>query len=64
MSSIKIISIIIITLYFSANLALAGTLMLMGVGLPTTGGGPPPVCSNSLDFSDACNSQYFPAVFQ
>ncbi len=22
------------------------------------GGGPPPSCSNSLDFSDACNSQY------
>lgn len=24
----------------------------------TAGGGPPPSCSNKLDFSQACNSQY------
>ena len=24
----------------------------------TSGGGPPPSCSNKLDFSVACNSQY------
>lgn len=31
-----------------------------GMGLAgTTGTGtPPPVCSNSLDFTDGCNSQY------
>ncbi len=50
-------------LFISVNALKAGTLMLMGIGLPTTGGGPPS-CSNKLDFSDACNSQYIPAVFQ
>lgn len=58
----KTISITILILYLSANFALAGTLLLMGIGLPTSGGGP--TCSNSLDFSDQCNSQYIPAVFQ
>lgn len=38
--------------------------MLPGFGgpmVPPSGGGtfpPPPTCSNSLDFSDPCNSQY------
>lgn len=27
------------------------------------GGSPPPVCSNKLDFSDQCNSQYVAALF-
>lgn len=60
MSNSKIILTILFLLVPVA--ATAGTLLLMGVGLPTTGGGPPPVCSNSLDFSDSCNSQYFIAV--
>ncbi|MCC6775645.1 MAG: hypothetical protein IT537_03255 [Hyphomicrobiales bacterium] len=29
---------------------------------PGTGGGPPPTCSNSLDLSDPCNSQYIGAL--
>ncbi len=38
----------------------AGTILLMGIGLGTPSRGPPPACSNSLDFSQACNSQYVP----
>jgi hypothetical protein len=38
--------------------AIAGTILLLGVGLGTPASGPPPMCSNSLDFSDQCNSQY------
>jgi len=33
----------------------------------TTGGGappPPPTCTNALDFSKACNSQYIPVVLR
>lgn len=33
----------------------------LGMGLGSyygTGGAPPPSCSNSLDFTDSCNSQY------
>lgn len=52
----------ILFLFISVNLLKAGTLLLMGIGLPTSGGGG--ACSNSLDFSDQCNSQYIPAVFQ
>lgn len=62
MLNFKLISILIVASFFTAN-ALAGTLILMGVGLPTSGGSPG-VCSNKLDFSDACNSQYVPAIFQ
>lgn len=51
----------ILFLFISVNILKAGTLMLMGIGLPTSGGG---ACSNSLDFSASCNSQYIPAVFQ
>lgn len=37
----------------------AGSMMLLrvGPGSPNSGGAPP-VCSNQLDFSDPCNSQY------
>jgi hypothetical protein len=28
-----------------------------------SGGSPPVICSNALDFSASCNSQYIPAVF-
>lgn len=30
-----------------------------GAGVP---GPPPPACSNELDFTDACNSQYVPVL--
>lgn len=60
MFNIKLLIIIGILLLSSS--AIAGTLMLMGIGLPTTGGGPPPVCTNKLDFSQACNSQYIPVA--
>lgn len=55
MRSFSIITII--SLLFSSS-AIAGTILLMGMGLGTPASGPPPVCSNSLDFSDQCNSQY------
>lgn len=42
--------------------AVAGTILLMGIGLGTPGSAPPPSCSNSLDFSDGCNSQYVPVL--
>jgi hypothetical protein len=33
--------------------------LLLGVTQNNTGGnGPPPACSNSLNFTQACNSQY------
>ena len=38
----------------------AGTILLMHIGLGAPSSGPPPTCSNSLDFSQACNSQYIP----
>lgn len=34
-----------------------------GIAVGSGGGGPPPAgCSNSLDFSKACNSQYIGAI--
>ena len=30
----------------------------LGYSPPTVAASPPPVCSNQLDFSQACNSQY------
>jgi len=48
-------------------LLIAGAAFGQGVGLGLGmddarhrpgGGGPPPACSNALDFSDGCNSQY------
>ncbi len=55
----------------AAYLALSGVALAQYLGgysgiynLGTSGGsGPPPACSNKLDFSQACNSQYIPAVF-
>jgi len=49
-----ICAILIATVTFTK----AGTILLMGIGLGTPNVGPPPVCSDSLDFSDQCNSQY------
>lgn len=37
---------------------LQGGLNGPGIQSGGSGGNPPPACSNSLDFSDACNSQY------
>jgi hypothetical protein len=34
----------------------------LGPGGGHTGGTPPPTCSNSLDFTQACNSQYAGAI--
>ena len=42
--------------------AIAGTILLLGAGLGSPNVGPPPVCSNSLDFSDSCNSQYITVI--
>lgn len=51
--------LIIIGILLISSSAIAGTIMLMGIGLGTPGGsGPPPTCTNKLDFSQACNSQY------
>lgn len=52
-----ILSLIFSMLYFPA----LASLPLTGAGSQVTGGGPP-VCSNKLDFSDGCNSQYIPVV--
>jgi hypothetical protein len=48
-------------------MALAGTAdaqLLIGVSRPASGGGAGtiPSCSNSLDFTQACNSQYIGAI--
>jgi len=40
--------------------AIAGTILLMGIGNGAPGGGG--ACSNSLDFTAACNSQYITVV--
>jgi hypothetical protein len=54
--------IIIIALMLAANAAFAQ--LLTGVSRTATGGGSPiaPSCSNSMDFSQACNSQYIGAI--
>lgn len=49
---------LILLLVFASSSAIAGTILLMGIGLGTPASGPPPSCSNSLDFTDQCNSQY------
>lgn len=53
---------LIIAFCFLATSAIAGTILLMGVGLGTPGSTPPPVCSNTLDFTEACNSQYITVI--
>jgi hypothetical protein len=51
--------IIIFGVLLISSSAIGGTILLMGIGLGAPGGGgPPPPCTNSLDFSQACNSQY------
>lgn len=58
MLNIKLTLIIILSLITTS--AIAGTLLLMNVGL--NGSGIAPACSNSLDFTDACNSQYITVI--
>ncbi len=48
----------ILILIATVTFTKAGTILLMGIGLGTPNSIPPPPCSNSLDFSDSCNSQY------
>jgi hypothetical protein len=55
---IKIILIASIVLIGTAAFA-ANNLLLLGVGSNNSGGSG---CSNSLDFSDPCNSQYIPGL--
>ena len=33
-----------------------------GISAASVGGSPPPSCSNKLDFTQACNSQYIPVI--
>lgn len=53
---------IAVALAVAAALALAAPaaaqMTMTGVGGTTGGSGPPPTCSNKLDFTAACNSQY------
>lgn len=60
MLSFKVL--LIVGMSFLATSAFAGTIYLMGIGLGTPGASPPPVCSNSLDFTDSCNSQYITVI--
>lgn len=53
--------ILILIMSFLTTSAVAGTILLMGVGLGSPGGGGGG-CSNSLDFSDSCNSQYITVI--
>lgn len=61
MCSIKTAILIIAVLLVSSS-AIAGTILLMGIGLGTPGAAPPVTCSNTLDFTDACNSQYITVI--
>ena len=50
---------IIILLSLITSTAFAGTILLMAIGNGAPGGG---ACSNSLDFTKSCNSQYITVV--
>ena len=55
--------IIIFGVLLISSSAIGGTILLMGIGLGTPGmPGPPPDCTNSLNFAQACNSQYIPVA--
>ena len=61
MLSIRLL--LLIGFVISSTTAIAGTILLMGIGTGAPGGGtPPPPCSNSLDFTDQCNSQYITVI--
>lgn len=53
--------LIIIGISFITTSAIAGTILLMGIGLGTPGG-VAPTCSNTLDFTEDCNSQYITVI--
>lgn len=60
MYSLKTILLIGVAFILASGVAVA-SLPLTQAGSQVTGGGPP-VCSNSLDFTDACNSQYISVI--
>lgn len=49
---------IISTAAIAINMYNSGAIEAGGLGPVATTPNPPPVCSNVLDFSQACNSQY------
>jgi hypothetical protein len=56
-------ALIISAVMLATSSAIAGTILLMNIGTGAPGGGtPPPPCSNSLDFTEACNSQYITVI--
>jgi hypothetical protein len=59
MLNFKIKLILLAALIVASSSAIGGTLLLMHVGPATMGAAP--TCSNALDFSQACNSQYIGA---
>lgn len=46
--------IIILSVMLISSAAIAGTLMLMGIGLSGSGGAPPAPCDGTLDMSTGC----------
>lgn len=54
--------LIILFLFISVNLLKAGTLLLMGIGLPTSGGAGSACTAAQFDFSDSCNTIFFTGV--
>lgn len=53
--------LIIIGFLLIATSATAGTILLLRAGQGASGV-VPPSCSNSLDFTDSCNSQYITVI--
>ena len=54
---IRLLFIVLLVLMVAADTRAA--LMSTGVGAAdNTNSGPPPTCTNVLDFTQACNSQY------
>lgn len=58
----RLVFLVVGTLFLIA-VAAHGQLLTMGVSGPEAAGPPPPVCSNKLDFTAACNSQYIAVIF-
>ena len=56
MRNLVLNSIVVSSILFN-SVASAGTILLMGIGIGAPGGGGGG-CSNSLDFTQSCNSQY------
>jgi hypothetical protein len=53
-------TILVISFILASTAAFAGFLPLLKAGM--NGSGVAPVCSNKLDFSDSCNSQYITVI--